>query len=493
MPLVPLLLSLVSAALYASSFPPVSCSFLAWVALSPFFIACVNVSPRPAAVLGLAWGVAAAYGVGWWFPDMVSTYLKISTLGGWIAFFTMSLFFAGVYFSVFAAWVSWVAQRQTVSPFIVAAGWGAGEFVRASLFFGDPWALAGYSQVSFTRLMQIADATGPYGVGILIAAVNACAAGLLAPTLRGRWPALSCAVVGVVVVAVMIYGERRLSQTFTEGEPVSVVIVQGAIEREARWSPKHAGENLERYLALTRKAVDVHPRLIFWPEYAVNFYLQQESPLSDTVFRVSRDLQADIILGGPHFSYGETAMLLHNSIFLVRDGKLTGRYDKAHLLPLAEANHLQWLLSGIPTNYEPGNHFHTLRAKAARVGAFVCFEAMYPELVRRFVEAGAEVLANPSNDDWFGAAAPARHHFDMASVRAIENRRYLIRVTTNGYSGVIDPYGRVVILSGFDAPEVLTATIFLSRAHTPYQRWGDAAAWSAIGLVFLASLIRTEV
>jgi apolipoprotein N-acyltransferase len=113
---------------------------------------------------------------------------------------------------------------------------------------------------------------------------------------------------------------------------------------------------------------------------------------------------------------------------------------------------------------------------------------MYSDLVRNLALQGAEVLVNPSNDDWFGSSAPARHMLDIARVRAIENRRYLVRPTSTGFSAVIDPYGRILSLSRFGAPEVLTAVIFPSRAQTPYLRWGDTAVWIAILFVSISSL-----
>jgi apolipoprotein N-acyltransferase len=130
-----------------------------------------------------------------------------------------------------------------------------------------------------------------------------------------------------------------------------------------------------------------------------------------------------------------------------------------------------------------------LEAGDLRIGAFICWEAMYPELVREFALAGAEVLANLSNDAWFGDAAPARLHLDTAALRAIENRRYLLRATATGLSAVIDPYGRTVTESRLREAEVLSATIRPSGAHTPYQRWGDAVALAALALALAVALV----
>jgi apolipoprotein N-acyltransferase len=375
---------------------------------------------------------------------------------------------------------------------LLAAGWGVCEFARANLLIGNPWALAGYSQVALTRLMQIADATGPYGVGMLIAAVNACLAGFFAPALRGRRLTVSCVGVIVALGVTLVYGGWRLAQIFATGEPIKAAVIQGAIERKFRQDPKYRVMNLNRYLTLTKEAAAAHPDLIFWPEYALDFYLRKDSPEREAVLGITRDMEADLILGGPHYSYGVSHIEYHNSVFLVRKGTLAGHYDKLRLLPFAEENQLAWLFPHLRNNYEPGRHLHALRTRAAQVGTFVCFEAMYPELVRGFVQQGAEVLANPANDDWFGYAAPARHQLDIATVRAIENRRYLVRPTATGFSAIIDPYGRAIALSGFGSPAVLTASVRPSRTQTPYQRWGDMAIGVAVAFATLSTLYRVD-
>ena len=130
------------------------------------------------------------------------------------------------------------------------------------------------------------------------------------------------------------------------------------------------------------------------------------------------------------------------------------------LLPFAEGT------------YEPGLHPYALRTRAGLVGAFVCFEAMYPELVRRIAIGGPTLLANLSNDAWFGAEAPARQHLDMARMRAIEERRWLLRATTTGISAIVDPTGRVVAASDFGAPAVLEGEVYPLADHHPLSALG---------------------
>jgi apolipoprotein N-acyltransferase len=475
--------------LYALCFPPFSFSFLAWVALAPLFVAISSVRPRRAAGYGLLWGVVMAHGVGWWFATLAGNYFGVSPLAGAVARFGVSVLLFGIYFSAFAAWLSWLVRRQAVNPFLVAAGWGVCEFARANLLFGNPFVLFGYSQVSHPRLMQIADITGPYGVGMLLALVNACLVGSFSRSLLGRRPAL--AMLGTIIIgcATLGYGEWRLSQTLTTGDSMTIAVVQGAIEPQLRWDPQYSEANLTRYLELTRTTTSARPALIFWPEYAVSFPLQRELSQRETLFSSMQEFGAELVTGGPYYRFGVKDIHNRNSVFLVRDGKLVDRYDKLRLVPFAEDDRRSWF--GVPRQlpYEPGSRPQLLQARAARLGVFLCFEAMYPDLVRGFVVQGAEVLVNPSNDDWFSDPAPARHMLDIASVRAIEQRRYLVRPTVTGFSAVIDPHGRAAALSGFGEPAVLMAEIRPSSIPTVYGRWGDIVAWLITVTVMGVSIV----
>src|SRR5439155_7194667 len=219
---------------------------------------------------------------------------------GWVGLLAVGLGLSGVYYAAFGAWLSWIARRGVVAPLVVAAGWGACEFARARLLIGNPWVLAGYSQVHFTPLVQIADATGPYGPGMLIAAVNALVAGVFVARLRGAHPVRSFGSVVAVLALALLYGEWRLAQRFDDGQAVNVAVVQGAIERGFRWRPEYRDASLGRYRELTERAAAASPDLVVWPENAVDFYLQEDSPERRAVLEEARELGVDLVLGGPH-------------------------------------------------------------------------------------------------------------------------------------------------------------------------------------------------
>ena len=488
--LLPVALSVLSALLYALAFPPWSLSWLAWFALAPFLVAVTRVGARTAAFCGGLWALVAAYGVGWWFPSMIASYFSVPPAVGWLGFLAVSVLCAGVYVAAFAVWLNWLARRGRVHPLLVALGWGTCELVRARVGIANPWALVGYSQTGFAPLLQLADLAGPYGIGMLVVSVNACVAAVAEPALRPR--RAGAAVVMALWVAAYGYGLWRLTCPFGLGKPITVAVAQGAVGRELRRQPGGGAASLERQLDLTRAAAVVRPDLIIWPESAIDFFLQDPSPAADAVREAARKSHADLIVGGAAYTFGDEALRYHNSVFLVRGGLIVGRYDKRRLLPLAEASVLGPFMRTGPA-YVSGDAGGALATRAAKVGTFVCSDGLYPEVVRALVTDGsAELLADLSNDSWFGARAPARQHLEMVAMRAVENRRWLVRATLTGYSAAIDPHGRIVARSRFGEPDVLTAAVEQSNARTPYQRWGDLPIAAAAVLVAGLCAIRAQ-
>jgi apolipoprotein N-acyltransferase len=472
---------------FAAAFPPLSWTIAAWFSLAPLLVACSALTPLHAALAGMCWTVATAAAVAVFLPTMLSGYFGLAVVPSWIAALAIVAGLHGLCVSAYAAWSAWLVQRRAANPILLAGGWLVCEFVRAHGALGSPWAVAGYSQVPWTRVIQSADLAGPYAIGVLIAAVNACVAAALAPALRGRRPLLAAGVTAAAVLGAVLYGEWRLGQTFGDGPDVGVAVVQGG------GSPAQRAQRparLARYVDLTTRGAAAGTGLIVWPEYAVEAYLEEASGTRDAVLRVATQASADLILGGPHYESVAPGMRYHNSAYLVRGGRVAARYDKHRLVPFAEDDHLARLIGRPATGYMRGHGSFVLPAIALRVGTLLCVEAMYPNLARRAVRQGADVLVNLSNDAWFGDSAPARQQLEIATLRAVENRRYLVRAAATGFSAVIDPHGRTLAQSDFDAWQVLNATVRASHACTPYQRWGDAFAWIVIAGVAAATVRR---
>lgn len=464
---------------FAAAFPPASRPAAAWVALVPLLVACAALRPRQAAVAGLCWTVAAAAAVAAFLPGMLSAYFGASAPAGWLGGATIVLLLHGTWIAAFAAWVAWLARRGAAHPLLVAAGWVTCELARTLGPFGSPWALLAHSQVAWTPVIQIADLAGPWGIGFVVAAVNASLAAALAPALRGRRAWGAPLATAALVAATLAYGHWRLARPAADGASIRVAVVQGGAASSADGA---RAERLARYAALTASvASDVD--LVVWPEHALDDYLEEPSAARDAVLGLARAAPADFVIGGPSYTPSPAGVRYHNSAYLVRGGRVAARYDKHRLVPFAEDDRLAG-----GAGYAAGTGTFVLPGRLLRMATLLCVEAMDPGLVRGAVAEGAAILLNLSNDAWFGSADAARQQLAIATLRAVENRRPLVRAAATGFSAIVDPAGRTLARSGFDTREVLTATVRGAHARTVYQRIGDLAAWLLAAGVAGASL-----
>jgi hypothetical protein len=285
---------------------------------------------------------------------MVASYFGLPVAVGWLVFGVVSTLLAGIYFAAFSAWVAWVARARSAGALSVAAAWIVCELGRASLIVGNPWAMLGYSQIDHLALIQVADLGGPYLPTFLIAAVNAAIASLFARDLGGRWPRASAVAVALLLLSTLGYGAIRLRAPLAGEASIAAAVVQSGHGRGFGWRPEYRREGLEDYLALTRGATAFSPTLVVWPENAVSFYLQEETPERDELLAVARELGVELVVGGPSYRNSEDGVRYRNSVYLVRSGRLAGRYDKLRLVPLAEADTLGALWPREQA-YEPGH------------------------------------------------------------------------------------------------------------------------------------------
>lgn len=483
------LLVLASAALYALSFPPLGLRLLAPLALALVCVAAARSRPGAALALGLLWGAAATFAVTSWLPEMLSAFFGVGRPLGLAALLALGALGIGPAYAAFAGWLAWSARRRPPALFTVAAAWLAAEWLRAQGPFGSPWALAGYASVG-TPFAQLADLAGPAGPGYLVALGGASLAALAARGLRPPRFRAQLAAVAALLAAAWVYGSLRLAQPFGEGEPLPVAVVQSGVTWSYRFDPARSLPSLERTLALHREALAGAPRLVVWPEHAIDFYLRDPSP-ERAALRAGLDGgEADLVLGAPHYTRPGGHARYFNSVFLISRGEVAGRSDKTRLVPFAERSPFGALWPRAGGDYVAGAAPRVLPGAEAAIGAFLCAEAMWPDVARRLAADGAELLVNPSNDFWFASASAAELQLETASLRAIETRRWLLRATPTGYSALVDPHGRIVRRSPYGGPALLHGEVRRSRAATPYQRLGDAPQHLAFAGVALATLAR---
>ena len=195
-----------------------------------------------------------------------------------------------------------------------------------------------------------------------------------------------------------------------------------------------------------------------------------------------------------------TVMAPYNSaILLDPQGRLVFTYDKVHLVPFGEYEPFPLIhrvvasVSSEVGGFRKGTKYAVGQLPGGlKFGTFICYEAIYPGEVRRFAANGAELYINISNDGWFGRSAAADQHLRMARVRAVENRRWLLRVTNNGYTVSVDPYGRIISTIPADVRGAADLPYDFRTDQTIYTRFGDWFAWLCVlvSVILLAATFR---
>ncbi|MGB5573409.1 MAG: apolipoprotein N-acyltransferase [Thermoanaerobaculia bacterium] len=476
-------LACLSGFLHFTLIPPLSWHWMAWVVLVPFLWSLTGSSAMRGAALGAAFGVQLSAAVYWWLPGLLVRFFHLPVIAAWVAG-VLGAFFLAVPYAAFGSWVACLSKHGRASPFSIAAGWVLAEFASGRWLIPNRLGLLAHSQIG-SNTSQIVDLVGQYGLGFLIVAVNAVALRFLKDR---SWKSVAQPTSLVIVAGLastVLYGSRQREDHYGDGGEVQVAVLQGGVQLEFDQRPDERFENFDHYKALTSKATttDESVDIVFWPEWAAGVYLGDSSEEAQEHLAALASFGPELVLGAPHREQVGEQRSFYNSVFLVRKGSIEGRYDKQKLIPLAESDPLA-RLGGVLNrpSYTPGLGPSILPTLRGKIGVMICSESTSPVVARELVRLGAEILANPSNDYWFGRREPAQLQLGVAGLRAIENRRYLARPTSTGLSAVIDPAGTVVVESSSPGSEVLLAEVRPVSVVTMYQRVGDFIVWISVCL-----------
>ena len=377
-----------------------------------------------------------------------------------------------------------IRQFGVSGLWLAPACWVATEWLRGWVGGGFPWALLGTSQATVTPVIQLASVTGVFGVSALVALVSAAAAVVaLTSQARQRWAAVS---VFALVALVTALGAWRVAgaSLVTRGPVLKVGLLQGNVEQDQKWNPEYRQEILDRYLRLSRQVIAVGARLVVWPEASTPFFFEAESVYAAPIRELARSTRTPMLIGTDQFERDAAGDRIYNSaVMLGEDGSSRGTYRKMQLVPFGEYVPLKQLLFFVGplvekvSDFRPGTEPVVLEAGGVRTGVAICYEVVYPWITREFAARGAELLTTITNDAWFGRSSAPYQHFEQASVRAVEQGRYLVRAANTGISGVVDPYGRTLQMSALFEEAALTADVRLIRDRTIYSYMGDVVAW----------------
>jgi len=508
-----LVLSGLSGLLYPLCFPDFDFGFLAWIVLVPLHLAIDRLPPRRA--FGVAWvgGVIAFIGTMSWVVTAMHLYGKMPLVAAYAVMLLLTAYL-GAYVAVYAsAFVRLHARRPVVAFLVAPALWVALEWVRTHLLSGLPWSLLGYSQYRWLPAIQIADVTGVYGVSFVVALANAAVAEVFLWQ-RGRqkagdtertgptFPWLTPSAALVCVAATLIYGYSVLTASPEPAPPRSLTIglVQPNVDQAQKWDTAFRRETMDRYARMTNTAA-AGADLVIWPEAATPFLFEREPDYREEIVRLVQAKAVPLLFGSPtvRFYPDGRPFLLNSAYLLSRSGEVLGRYDKRHLVPFGEyiplrpiLFFLEKLVVGIG-DFEAGTGpvLLTLPRTAdtaagprpLHFGVVICYEVIFPDLVRMFAGAGADLMVTITNDAWFGQSAAPFQHFGMVVLRAVENRVSFARAANTGVSGFIDPYGRILEATPIFEEMVVRGALPVGRMATFYTRHGDVFALGCVIII----------
>src|SRR6202521_4196207 len=489
-----LLLALVSGVALALAFPIFNLPLLAWISPAILILAVLNETPRYALLLGWLQG-AAFYAISVpCFYNVMRQYgpLSVFAAGG---VFMLVVAICATAHAAFAAAIAWLGRFGTARACLAAPFlWVSMEFALLHMpEIGFPWNLLGYAAAANLAFVQITTITGIFGLSLLVAGYNALLAWAAVqqaaeklPIFVGRafrhdiksaissgvstpdgpkvhfsatsqaahgnkgalWISL-CVTIALAVVALV--GPRFVPQA--PADHVAHLVQTNfpvSMNYPNDWMQSHASE-LDELEQISIGAAQKIPGVVIWPEVPAPFSLQDARFLTRAT-RIARGSGGGFLVGvvdwkplpGGGIGATNSAALLDSS------GALNFIYDKIHLVPFSEyvpwRNALSFAgsLTGLIGDFQHGTQYKIGLLPGGPFSVYICYEAIYPNEVRRFTLAGAALFVNISDDGWFGGSSAPPQHLAMARVRAVENRRWMLRATNTGVTVSVDPYGRIV-------------------------------------------------
>ncbi|MDE3178394.1 MAG: apolipoprotein N-acyltransferase [Acidobacteriota bacterium] len=492
-PIVRLAASVASGLLLVLAFPEPDVKGLAWIACLPLFLALVSEKRLARGFLwGLITGVVFLSGSLYWFVAVMMSYGGLDLPEALAAMLLFLILFAP-FWAVFGLIGTWVARRSAalallLLPFL----WVAMEIARTYLITGFPWNLLGYA-IQAQGIEQIASVTAVYGLSFLAAATSALLAWVM---LRPRAAAARAAIV-IWIVALVIADVLLVPPALPQPRHLAVLVQPDVPLNERQigaWAPWRNPAPLERLAALSIRTVranqsgtEGHP-LVIWSENSAPFFFDRDPIFRGALESVARQSNATVVANTTTFQGGDTAKPQNTAVVLNPLGEVILEYHKIHLVPMGEYVP-GWLrftrmskMTSEVSDFVPGSIYSAAETPDGALSIFICYEAVFPQLVRRLTQPGPGVLVNISDDAWYGTSAARYQHLNMARFRAIENHRYLLRATNDGITVVVDPYGRVIKTARpFCETAIAAHFTFLSR-RTFYTAHGDVFAWISVAL-----------
>jgi apolipoprotein N-acyltransferase len=492
------------------AFPKFDYSLLAWVALVPLFYVIEGESMRRvfwwAYLQGFAANVVSLY----WIPIPLHDFADVHMA---FAIFPMLALAAIVGInSAVAIWAGEFVARRMRLPAVLTMpiAWTALEWFRTYVPASFPWNLLGYAAYRNLELIQFAEFTGVYGVSALIVFFNAVVYVVIFRRGIYRLQTISLSALTGLMIALVAFGAWRINNLKSAQSTGSfrVAMVQGNIPQSLKWDPKFLPTSYGVYQDESASAAKRGADLIVWPEAAAAFLFQPDDQYpaelaSDAEYRtalltLAKNIGEPLLFGAPALAVQDGRIGFYNRAYLVSangQGEVDAHYDKIELVPFGEyvpaRAILGYFVNKIVEGFGdmiPGKAQTLFRVKGATLGILICYESIFPDLTRREVNEGADVLVNITNDAWYGESSAPFQVLAMAAMRSVETKVPMVRVANTGISALIEPSGEIANRTPLFTRGTEIVNVSWRPVRTLYTMVGDVFAetcfmLTAIGLI----------
>ncbi len=514
-----LLLGLFSGIMLGISFPPVPFFGIVFLAFLPYLFVLVRrdslASINRFTYFTAFWfNLIALYWVGSWTEE-ADPFLMISGVA--LIFFNPLLFLIpSTLYYITKKYLSGLAALLLLPVFFVFY-----EYIYTVSDFRFPWLTLGNSLAYYNSFIQIADIIGVYGLTLLLLYINILIFILLGRKLSNKWAKLICIFTLINLFAVpIIYGLYKTNNFKVSKEKVKIGLIQPNLNPWKKWEAGDLNEQLDLYLSLSKSAVDEGAEVIVWPESALPVYLMTGS-YKKQVERIKRFIDSNriyLVTGMPDatFFFDEntapedakktesgTLYTSYNSILYFQpDTEEVIKYAKIKLVPFGEkvplVEHIPLLGDIIKWNvgissWNTGREIVVFNSSNSnlKIGGVICIESIYPDFCAQFVQKGAEILVIVTNDSWYGNSSGPYQHKEFASLRAVENRRSLVRAANGGISCLIDPLGRTIEMTQMFERTYIVVEASLENPKTFYTKYPLLLPNTALSITIIIMLIGT--
>lgn len=432
------------------------------------------------------------FGMGMFSAGVTWIYVSLHDFGAMpMPAAVLALVILCAYLALFPALTGWILTKLRITAPIVwsltaGALWGLSDWLRSVLFTGFPWLTLGYSQAPASPLGGFAPVIGVYGVSLILVLSAALTCLFFEKRFR-EWRYL----LPLPIIWIIGFGLQQIRWTEPQGEPVTVSLLQGNISQDLKWQENQLITSMDTYARLT---LESSSRLIITPEISVPLY-RDEVPSSYLAQLATHAKQnnGDVLVGMVEAPGGRSEY--YNTMFSFGTSP-DQSYRKYHLVPFGEFIPLKpvfgWVIDvlKIPLSdfSRGGLDQQPMNLAGQRVAVNICYEDVFgEEIIKQLPQ--ATLLANVSNDAWFGRSIGPRQHLQISQMRAMETGRYMLRATNTGVTAIINERGIVL-----QEAEVFTTTALHGMAQgytgaTPYVRFGNNLLFVLAGVLLITSLL----